>query len=86
MDDQLRAENEALRDLFEHPGWEVLMRNTKAQIEQFREGFPFNVNTLEQLYFSRGLLAALNALLTLPEQLEAAGEAAAQEDIPPEDQ
>ena len=74
MDEKTQAENEALRELFQHPGWAVLMRNTKDQLERFREGFPFNVSTLEQLHFSRGMCGTLNAILGLQAQMEAAAE------------
>lgn len=86
MDEHVKAENLALRELFQQDGWRVLMRNTQSQIDQFREGFPFNVNTVEQLYFSRGLLAALNVLVNLEAQMDAQDEAESEEDLPPEDQ
>ena len=74
MDEHVRQENEALRAMFQMQGWEVLMRNTKANLEAFREGFPFNVSTVEQLYFVRGMCAALEALMTTEQRLDAAEE------------
>lgn len=68
MDERQQAEQRALAGLFEHEGWGVLMRNTQNQIDQFRTGFPFNINTLEQLYYSRGMMAALQTLLNLEQQ------------------
>lgn len=85
MDEKTQAENEALRELFQHPGWAVLERNTRGQIEQFRSGFPFNVKTIEQLYFAQGLYAALSELLAMPQRLEELEVAVDQQDIPPED-
>lgn len=70
MDERLKAENAALRKLFEQEGWDILVRNTKAQIDAFREGFPFNVSTIEQLHYSRGLMAGLQSVMTLEQQLE----------------
>jgi hypothetical protein len=78
MDERQQAEERDLKALFEQPGWQVLLRNTKAQIDAFREGFPFNVTTLEQLYFSRGLIAALQSVMTLEQQFAAADEAKAE--------
>jgi hypothetical protein len=79
MDAKIKAENEALKQLFEHPGWQVLLRNTKAQLDAFRDGFPFNVNTIEQLYFCRGMTAALQSLLSLEDSFEAQEQAALEE-------
>lgn len=70
MDEHVRAENEALKELFQTEGWRVLMRNTQSHVDAFRSGFPFNVNTLEQLYFTRGMVAALQTLLDMESQLE----------------
>jgi len=87
MDEHTQAENEALRELFQQEGWRVLMRNTQANIDAFRASFPFNTNTVEQLYFSRGMIATLNVLLNMEAQLE---QATAEADLsleftPPED-
>lgn len=76
--DETQAETDVLRDLVQHPGWQVLMRNTKERMEQFRAGFPFNVQDERQLYFARGLMAALGSILSLEDQLEAL------ENAPPE--
>lgn len=70
--DERESELQALRDLFEHPGWKILVRNTKERMEQFRSGFPFNVQDERQLYFSKGLMAALQSIVDLEAQLEAA--------------
>ena len=75
------AELDALRDLFEHPGWKILMRNTQERIDAFRAGFPFNVQDENQLYFAKGMMAALGSIVSLEEQLEAE---AAQADEPEE--
>jgi hypothetical protein len=80
MDERQKAEDQALRSLFEHPGWPVLIRNTKAQLDAFREGFPFNVSTIEQLYYSRGMMAALQSVMTLEQQFAAKDEADAQQE------
>lgn len=75
MDERVRAENEALKELFQTPGWQVLMRNTQSQLDNFRAGFPFNVNTVEQLYFTRGMMATLQELLNMEGRMEANEEA-----------
>lgn len=80
--DERESELDALRDLFEHPGWKILIRNTNERIEAFRAGFPFNVQDEKQLYFAKGLMAALSSITSLEEQLAAETEAA---DAPPED-
>lgn len=80
MDDKTQGENEALKAMFQTDGWAVLKRNTQSQLDHFREGFPFNVNDEKQLFFVRGMVATLTALLSLEEQLEAAEQAADAED------
>lgn len=75
MDERTKTENEALRAMFQTDGWAVLMRNTQANLDNFRTGFPFNVDTLEQLYFTRGTMATLNMLLNIEAQLESQTEA-----------
>lgn len=82
MNEHIKQENDALREMFQTQGWQVLMRNTKAHLDAFREGFPFNVNTVEQLYFLRGMSAALQVLMTMEQQLEAAESAEKQADEP----
>ena len=72
MDEKLRAENEALKDLFQHPGWAVLMRTTQERIENFRAGFPFNVDDEKALYFAKGMMGTLKTLIDLPETLSLA--------------
>jgi hypothetical protein len=79
MDDKTKAEDEALKQLFEQPGWQVLMRNTQARLDSFAEGFPFSVKNVEQLYFCQGMVAALKSLLTLEQQFAAQEEAASDE-------
>jgi hypothetical protein len=69
--DEKDSETDALRDLVQHPGWRVLMRNTKERMDQFRAGFPFNVQDEKQLYFARGLMAALSSITSLEDQLDA---------------
>ena len=76
MDERAQAEAQVLAQLFEHPGWEVLARQTKERVEAFQAGCPFNINTVEQLYFAKGTIAALNELLSKPSQLAAFLEAA----------
>jgi len=72
---QLEAEMVDIKAMFEHPGWTALKRHTQVRMDAFREGFPFNVSTVEQLYFVRGVMATLNELLVMdapPAEPEAA--------------
>lgn len=82
--DERESELDALRDMFQHPGWRILVRNTQERIDQFRKGFPFNVKDEKQLYFAHGLMAALTSITTMEEQLENA-EAAQSGEPEPED-
>jgi len=72
---QLEAEMVDIKAMFEHPGWTALKRHTQLRLDSFRDGFPFNVSTLEQLYFARGVIATLSELLAMdapPAEPEAA--------------
>ena len=71
MDEKTRAENMALREMFQSDGWRVLMRNTQSILDQFRSGFPFNVDSDQQLYYSKGMVATLTTLLNMEAQLDA---------------
>ncbi len=82
--ERVKAENDALREMFQTPGWAVLMRNTKAQMEGFRAGFPGNVRDNDTLQFARGLFAALDQIINMPEYLEMAEQAALQ--VAPEEE
>lgn len=62
---QFEAEMVDIRAMFEHPGWTALKRHTQLRLDSFRDGFPFNVGTVEQLYFVRGVMATLNELLSM---------------------
>jgi hypothetical protein len=80
MDDKTRAENLALREMFQTDGWRVLMRNTQGHLDNFRSGFPFNVENEQQLYFCRGMMASLTTLLNMEAQLDAAEALKAEDD------
>lgn len=69
--DRLKAENDALRDMFQTPGWAVLVRNTQERMDEFRKASPFNIPDEKTLYFSQGLFAALDTIIRMPEYLEA---------------
>lgn len=65
MDERLKAEMEDIQAMFAHPGWIALKRQTQERIDNFRTGFPFNVENERQLYFSRGVIASLTELVNL---------------------
>lgn len=83
MDEKLKAENAALREMFQSDGWRVLMRNTQSHLDAFRQGFPFNVQNEQQLYYARGMMASLQTLLTMEEQLDAQEQAGEYDDADP---
>ena len=70
MDEREQSETSVLRELCEHPGWAVLMRNTQARLDAFRAGMPFNMKDEHALYFMHGTTATLMELLSLKERLE----------------
>lgn len=65
MDERLAAEMADMQAMFQHPGWIALKRNTQERIDAFRSGFPFNIEDERQLYFTRGVMAALLELLNM---------------------
>lgn len=71
MDDQAQYEAELvdIRAMFEHPGWRALVRQTQDRLDKFRAGFPFSVKTLEQLYFTHGVVASLTELVNMEDSL-----------------
>lgn len=83
---QLAAEREALLDMFQHPGWAALVRQTKERLEMFREGMPFNIATQEQLYFAKGMVSTLTELVNLQERLSVSDERPPDEQEPGEDE
>lgn len=82
MTDERDTENEALKEMFQSPGWKVLMRNTQTRIDNFRKSFPFNVTDERTLYFSRGVMATLLELASLERVMEEYEKAP---EMPPED-
>lgn len=82
MTDERDTENEALKEMFQSPGWKVLMRNTTTRIDNFRKSFPFNVTDERTLYFSRGVMATLLELASLERVMEEYEKAP---EMPPED-
>ncbi len=69
MGEDQKAELEAMQEMFQSPGWAALMRNTQAQVDQFRAQFPFNVNSEKELWMARGTLATLETILRLEDSL-----------------
>lgn len=66
---QLEAELADMRAMFEHPGWRALVRQTQLRLDNFRAGFPFSVKTLEQLYFTHGVVATLTELVHMEDSV-----------------
>jgi hypothetical protein len=63
MEEREKQELEAIESLCEHPGWDVLMRETQERIDQFRAGAPFNIADEKALFFAKGAIATLTELL-----------------------
>lgn len=69
MDERFEQEKAAVLAMMEHPGWAVMMRWTEERLNEARKGMPFNMTTVEQLHFSRGVFATLMDLLSMEEKL-----------------
>lgn len=67
-----KEQAELLLDMTAHPGWAVLCEITQGHVDGFKAGMPFNIKTLEELYFARGMLAALEDMLRVRDRAEAA--------------
>lgn len=69
MDEKFEAEKAEVLAMMEHGGWQVMMRWTEERLNEARKGMPFNMLTVEQLHFSRGVFATLMDLLSMEEKL-----------------
>jgi hypothetical protein len=67
--EQAKAEHTAMLDMIQHPGWKALVRQTQERLDNFTAGSPFNINTIEQLYFAKGMTATLKELINLETML-----------------
>lgn len=63
---------EALMDLTAHPGWEILMQDTRERMETYQSGMPLNIRNEEELWFAKGMYSTLLELLNTRDRVSAA--------------
>ena len=69
MDDREKDELRVLAEWVEHPGYDVFSRRTQERIDQWKEGFPFNVKDGDELLLVKGQIGVLQELLQLKDRV-----------------
>lgn len=67
MDERARAENEALKAMFETDGWAVLSRRMREDMEALQKTMPGSISNEKALHVAQGYFQALLQLLAQPD-------------------
>ena len=79
MDERQRAENEALKAMFETAGWAVLVRQINEELDALQKAMPSSIPDEKGLFVSQGYFYAMRRLLAQPDIVASAEQSALQE-------
>lgn len=71
MTEENKAEFQALEKMFESEGWRIFKRDQQAMLDMFRTNGWSNVKDLNGLWYAKGMMDSLHAIINHDKALEA---------------